>query len=101
MYTLEFDKKKTLDFHQTKYFTHSGLDSLAFNQDEILNIIRVLNLHTAHGDNVISIRIIKMRQINIKTFKSYILEFNKVMLLPRYMKKDLILYQYIKRVTNS
>ena len=93
MYTLEFDKKKDIGlpsniyFTSIKYFTHSGLGSLAFNQDEILNIIRVLNLHTAHGDNDISIRMIKMWQINIKTFKSYILEFNEVMLLPRYMKK--------------
>ena len=40
--------------------TQSRLGSLAFNEDEILNIIRALNIHKAHGHDDISIRTIKI-----------------------------------------
>ena len=40
--------------------TQSRLSSLDFNEDEILKIIRALNIHKAHGHDDISIRMIKI-----------------------------------------
>ena len=42
------------------FLTQSRLGSLAFNEGEILNIIRALNIHKAHGHDDISIRMIKI-----------------------------------------
>ena len=42
------------------FLTQSRLSSLDFNEDEILKIIRVLNIHKAHGHDDISIRMIKI-----------------------------------------
>ena len=42
------------------YLTQSKLVSLDFNEDEVLKIIRSLNMHKAHGYDDISIRIIKI-----------------------------------------
>ena len=42
------------------YLTQSRLVSLNFNEDEILEIIRALNSHKAHGYDDISIRIITL-----------------------------------------
>ena len=42
-----------------KLLTQSRLVSLDFNEDEILKIIRALNIHKAHGYDDISFRMIK------------------------------------------
>ena len=42
------------------YLTQSKLVSLDFNEDEVLKIIRSLNIHKAHGYDDISIRMIKI-----------------------------------------
>ena len=42
------------------FLTQSRLSSLDFNEDEILKIIRTLNIHKAHGHDDISIRMIKI-----------------------------------------
>ena len=42
------------------YLTQSILVSLDFNEDEVLKIIRSLNIHKAHGYDDISIRMIKI-----------------------------------------
>ena len=42
------------------FLTQSRLSSLDFNEDEILKIIRALNIHKAHGHDDISIRMTKI-----------------------------------------
>ena len=42
------------------FLTQSRLSSLDFNEDEIIKIIRALNIHKAHGHDDISIRMIKI-----------------------------------------
>ena len=42
------------------FLTQSRLSSLDFNEDEILKILRALNIHKAHGHDDISIRMIKI-----------------------------------------
>ena len=42
------------------FLAQSRLSSLDFNEDEILKIIRALNIHKAHGHDDISIRMIKI-----------------------------------------
>ena len=41
------------------FLTQSRLNYIDFNEDEILKIIRALNIHKAHGHDDISIRMIK------------------------------------------
>ena len=41
------------------FLTHSRLNNINFNEDEILKIIRALNIHKAHGHDDIPIRMIK------------------------------------------
>ena len=48
-----------LPINQT-FLTQSRLTSLDLNEEEILKIIRALNIHKAHGHDDISIRIIKI-----------------------------------------
>ena len=48
-----------LPFNQ-RFLTQSRLTSLDFNEEEILKIIRALNIHKARGHDDISIRIIKI-----------------------------------------
>ena len=43
-----------------KFLTQSRLNSIDVNENEVLNIIRALNIHKAHGYDDISIRMIKM-----------------------------------------
>ena len=43
-----------------KFLTQSRLNSIDINENEVLNIIRALNIHKAHGYDNISIRMIKM-----------------------------------------
>ena len=42
------------------FLTQSKLGTLDFNENEILKIIRALNIHKAHGHDDISIRMIKI-----------------------------------------
>ena len=42
------------------FLTQSRLGSLVFNEGEMLNIIRALNIQKAHGHDDISIRMIKI-----------------------------------------
>ena len=42
------------------FLTQSRLNSINFNEDEILKIIKALNIHKAHGHDDISIRMIKI-----------------------------------------
>ena len=42
------------------FLTQSRLNYINFNEDEILKIIRALNIHKAHGHDDISIRMIKI-----------------------------------------
>ena len=42
------------------FLTHARLGSLDFNQEEILKVIRTLNINKAHGHDKISIRMIKI-----------------------------------------
>ena len=51
-------EKNVLPIHQ-KSLTQSRLVSSDFDEDEILNIIRTLNIHKTHGHDDISIRMIK------------------------------------------
>ena len=48
-----------LSINQT-FLTQSKLISLDLNEEEILKIIRALNIHKAHGHNDISIRMIQI-----------------------------------------
>ena len=51
-------EKNVLPIHQ-KSLTQSRLVSSDFDEDEIPNIIRTLNIHKTHGHDDISIRMIK------------------------------------------
>ena len=42
------------------FLTQSRLNFINFNEDEILKVIRALNIHKAHGHDDISIRMIKI-----------------------------------------
>ena len=42
------------------FLTQSRLNSINFNEDEILKIIKALNIHKAHDHDDISIRMIKI-----------------------------------------
>ena len=52
-------KDSVLPVNQT-FVTQSRLSSLDFNEDEILKIIRALNIYEVHGYDYISIRMIKI-----------------------------------------
>ena len=57
MYPLH--NKSSLPVNQI-FLTQSNLVSLHFDEDELLKIIRALNIHKAHGHDDISIRMIKI-----------------------------------------
>ena len=42
------------------FLTQSRLNSIDFNEDEVLKVIRALNIHKAHGHDDISIRMLKI-----------------------------------------
>ena len=68
------------------FLTQSRLTSLDFNEEEILKIIRALNIHKAHGHDDISIRMIKICDKSL--LKPLIFLFqNSANLFPRYMEK--------------
>ena len=66
-----------LPINQT-FLTQSGLTSLDFSEEEILKIIRALNIHKAHGHDDISIRMIKIHSL----LKPLILLFQNSAKLP-------------------
>ena len=57
MYTLKNDS--VLPITQM-FLTQSRLGTLDFNENEILKIIRALNIHKVHGHDDISIRMIQI-----------------------------------------
>ena len=70
------------------FLTHSRLGTLDFNENEILKIIRALNIHKAHGHDNISIRMIQicdraLLKLLIITFS----KFSEIFVLPRYIEK--------------
>ena len=42
------------------FLTQSRLSCISFNEDEILKIVRALNINKAHGHDDISIRMVKI-----------------------------------------
>ena len=54
-----FEKSSVLPINQ-RFLTQSRLSSLDINGEEILKIIRALNIHQAHSHDDISIRIIRI-----------------------------------------
>ena len=55
------------------FLTQSRLNSINFNEDEILKIIRALNMNKVHGHDKISIRMIKMCDVSLlKTLFFYL-----------------------------
>ena len=61
-----------LPINQT-FLTQSRLTSLDFNEEDILKIIRALNIHKVHGHDDISIRMVKICDKSL--LKSLILLF--------------------------
>ena len=55
------------------FLTQSRLSSICFNEDEILKIVRALNINKAHGHDDISIRMIKI--CNKSLLKPLIISF--------------------------
>ena len=75
---------------------------LDFNEEEILKIIRALNIHKAHGHDDISIRMIKMCDKSL--LKPLILLFQnsaKLSYFPDIWERSNILYLCIKRMMNN
>ena len=84
-----------------KFLTQSKLVSSDFNEDEIIKIIRALNIDKAHGHDDMSIRVIKT--CGKSTLKPLIILFQnstELCYYPRY-GKGLILYLYINRTINN
>ena len=77
------------------FLTQSRLTSLDFSEEEIVKIIRALNIHKAHGDDDISIRMIKICDKSL--LKPSILLFQKSAKLS--YSPDL--YMCIKRMINN
>lgn len=69
---MDYSEDSVLPINQ-KILTQSILVSLDFNQNEIIKIIRALNIHKARAHVNISIRMIK--QLLQITFKTIILLF--------------------------
>ena len=79
------------------FLTQSRLGTLDFNENEILKIIRALNIHKDHGHGDISIRMIQVCDRTL--LKPLIIIFQnsvKYSYYPDY-GKGLILYMYIKK----
>ena len=83
------------------FLTHSRLMSLDFDEDELLLIIRALNINKAHGHDDISIRMIKICDKSL--IKPLMLIFKKSIdpLTIKIYGKNLMLYLYTKRMTND
>ena len=82
------------------FLTQSRLRTSDFNGNEILKIIRALNIHKVHGHDDISIRMI---QICDRTISKPLFYF-KIQLNIRITQihgKGLTLYLYIKKMINN
>ena len=79
------------------FLTQSRLNSINFNEDKILKIIRVRNIHKAHGHDNISIRMIKICDKSL--LKPLILLFEIQLNYPAILTfgKDLISFLYMKK----
>ena len=79
----------------------SRLNCIDFNGDEILKIVRALNIHKAHGHDDISIRMIKIRDKSL--VKPLILLFEnsaKSSSYPDIWKKSNIIPVHKKMINN-
>ena len=83
------------------FLTQSSLGTLDFDENEILKIIRTLNIHKAHGHDDISIRMIQICERTL--LKPLIIIFQNSVKYSYYQiyGKGLILYLYIKKVINN
>ena len=83
------------------FLTQSRLDTLDFNENKILKIIRALRKHKAHGHDDISIRRIQICDRTL--IKPLIILFqNSVnIFVTQIYGKGLTLYLYIKKVINN
>ena len=83
------------------FLTQSRLNSINFNEDEILKIIKALNIHKAHGHDDISIRMIKICDKSL--LKQLILLFEistKSSCYPDIWKKSNIIPVHKKMINN-
>ena len=83
------------------FLTQSRLNSINFNEDEILKIIKALNIHKAHGHDEISIRMIKICDKSL--LKQLILLFEistKSSCYPDIWKKSNIIPVHKKMINN-
>ena len=82
------------------FLTQSGLNSIDFNEDEVLKIIRSLNIHKAHGHDDNSIRMIKIcNKSLLKPFFYLEVQLNRLVTL--IFGKDLISFLRIRRMTSN
>ena len=89
-----------LPINQT-FLTQSRLTSLDFSEEEILKIIRALNIHKAHGHDDISIRMIKICDKSL--LKPLILLFQnsaKLSYFPDIWKRSNIIPVHKKHINN-
>ena len=83
------------------FLTQPRLGTLDFNENEILKIIRALNIHKAHGHDDIFIRMIQICDRTL--IKPLIILFQNSVKYSYYpdIWKGLTLYLYIKKVINN
>ena len=80
--------------HTQIFLTQSRLFTLHFDEEELIKIIRKLNVHKAHGHDDNSIRMIKICDKSI-------LKIQPNHLIMQIYGKSLILYQSIKRMIKN
>ena len=80
------------------FLKQSRLNSINFNEEEILKIIRALNIRKAHGHDDLSIRMIKIcdKSLLILLFK---IQLNHTVILT--YEKDLISFLCVKIMINN
>ena len=93
-------KNNVLPILQT-FLTQSRLISLDFNNEDILKIIRALNIHIAHGHDDMSIRMIKICDKSLLKPLTFYLKIQLSYLNIQINGKGLILYLCIKRMKNN
>ena len=89
-----------LPVNQT-FSTQSRLTSLDFNEEEILKIIRALNIHKTHGCDNISITILKICDKSLLKPLIFYFKAQLSYLITQIYGKGLILYPCIKRMINN
>ena len=65
-----------------------GFKGLAFNESGTLKIIRLFNIHKAHGDDDISIRMIQISDKTLLKSLFYFIIFYLFCCISRYMEKS-------------